>query len=335
VEQLDRRDQQRHGQALLAGRAGLNTPEPIRRGLIAFDLSPILPGSQVLSVELRLHMSRTNFGAPAIPVGLHRVLQDWGEGESQAIGNEGTGAPATASDATWLHRFYPDIFWSQPGGDFVSAASATRIIDGIGFYSFASTPALVADVQAWVDDPASSFGWLLKTSETTSFTSKRFDTKENFDIALRPELIVSFHAPARSLRFGQGCSVGPAAPLDLEASGLPALGNAAFGLDLSGGPASGGAFLYLAFARNDPPYPLSPDCFLYLDIHSAAAAVQSGISPIGPLLLDASGARHCSLPVPQDPTVLGLGVIFQALALDSAATAGFRTSNGVELWIGL
>src|SRR5207248_8531965 len=37
---------------------------------------------------------------------------------------------------------------------------------------------MAADVQSWLDDPASNFGWLVLGNEATSTTSKRFDTRE-------------------------------------------------------------------------------------------------------------------------------------------------------------
>ncbi|MHC4093483.1 MAG: hypothetical protein ACYSVY_24955, partial [Planctomycetota bacterium] len=67
--------------------------------------------------------------APAAQIhSLHRVLADWGEGESSGSG--GTGAPTEPGDATWIHRFYPDVFWASPGGDFEAAVSSSQSIGG-------------------------------------------------------------------------------------------------------------------------------------------------------------------------------------------------------------
>ena len=38
---------------------------------------------------------------------------------------------------------------------------------------------MVADVQSWLDNPASNFGWLVLGDETASATAKRFDTRES------------------------------------------------------------------------------------------------------------------------------------------------------------
>ena len=37
---------------------------------------------------------------------------------------------------------------------------------------------MLADVQKWLDDPSSNFGWLLLGDETKSRTTKRFDSSE-------------------------------------------------------------------------------------------------------------------------------------------------------------
>ena len=38
---------------------------------------------------------------------------------------------------------------------------------------------MVADVQGWLDNPASNFGWLMLGDESTNLTAKRFDTRES------------------------------------------------------------------------------------------------------------------------------------------------------------
>lgn len=173
--------------------AGRTNGGEIRRGLIAFDIAGAVPaGAQVTRVELTLHMSKTAAGAE--PVALHKVLADWGESTSMAGRGEGEGAPAAVLDATWLHTFFADRFWQNPGGDFVAAPSATATVGGVGFYSWEG-PGLAADVQAWVDEPGGNHGWLLAGNENTSRTSKRFDSRENLVDAQRPQLLIEFVPP--------------------------------------------------------------------------------------------------------------------------------------------
>ena len=114
----------------------------------------------------------------------------WGEGTSDATGEEGGGAAATIGDATWIHSSNP-VLWTNVGGDFVAAASDTQSLNANGNYNW-SSPAMVTDVQSWVNDPSTNFGWLLRGNEATIATSMRFASHENAVGA--PSLSVDFTA---------------------------------------------------------------------------------------------------------------------------------------------
>lgn len=173
--------------------AGANSGGRLRV-LVAFDVAGNVPaGMTITAVELRLNMSRTN-SVSAQSVGLHRVLADWGEGDADAAGGEGGGAPASAGDATWLHTFFPNTFWSSPGADFEATSSASIEVEDLRAYQWGSTDQMVADVQMWLDDPSSNHGWLLMGDENTT-AAKRFDSRENASEADRPRLIVTFVDP--------------------------------------------------------------------------------------------------------------------------------------------
>jgi spore coat protein A len=166
----------------------------LRRGVIAFDIAGNVPaGSTITSVTLSLNMSRTPSGT-ARTVELHRLLADWGEGTSQASGEEGIGAPATPNDATWRHRFFDTIFWTTEGGDFSATVSASQSVGAIGSYTWSSAQ-MAADVQSWLDNPAINFGWLVRGDESGSATAKRFDTRES---ASPPVLTIQYTAPTPS-----------------------------------------------------------------------------------------------------------------------------------------
>src|SRR5258707_2595683 len=97
--------------------AGKTAMGELRRGVLAFDIAGSIPaGSTITGVTLSMNMSRTPISV-AYPVELHKLLADWGEGTSQASGEEGDGAPATPNDATWRHRFLDTIFCTNAGGD--------------------------------------------------------------------------------------------------------------------------------------------------------------------------------------------------------------------------
>jgi hypothetical protein len=169
--------------------AGNNGQGVTHRALLRFDIAGSLPpGAMVGGVELTLSVSNAPNTTPRTFT-LHRVLRDWGEGTSTSTG--GGGAPAAVGDATWLHTFYPDPFWEEPGGDFASIASASETISDVGFYAW-DNPGLTPDVQTWLDSPANNFGWLIQGDEVTLNTARRFDSRENEVAANWPSLRISY-----------------------------------------------------------------------------------------------------------------------------------------------
>jgi len=177
------------GQQFFAGKTGNNAQQKIRRGLIAFDIAGAIPATAIIdSVRLRLSMTRTTSGPELVQ--LHRARADWGEGTSST--STGSGAPATPGDATWIHNFFNTSLWAKPGGDFAAAASGSQTVSSIGVYFWNSTPQMVADVQMWLNTPASNFGWVVLGNENSSQTAKRFGTRENANPADRPALIVFY-----------------------------------------------------------------------------------------------------------------------------------------------
>ena len=172
---------------------GTNGQGQIRRGIIAFDVASNVPpdrSAKIASVRLTLNLSRESGETPE-SVSLHRVLKIWGEGASDAEGNEGGGVDATAGDATWVHASYDGDLWANPGGDFASEPSATLSIEGLGQHTWTSQK-MVDDVRAWVENPSTDFGWLIKGNESSDGTVKRFDSKDNHAQTVRPVLVIEF-----------------------------------------------------------------------------------------------------------------------------------------------
>ncbi len=182
------------GEYFFVGRTHLTT-NSIRRGLIAFNPAGRIPaGATITNVTLSLNMSRSNVGDTTVR--LHRVTADWGEGTSNAVlMGGGSGAPATTNDATWLHRFFSSSLWTTAGGTFAATLSASATVGGVGRYTWGSTAGLVSDVQQWLNTPAANFGWILIGDEAVGSTAKRFDTKENANVANRPQLTVTYTGP--------------------------------------------------------------------------------------------------------------------------------------------
>jgi len=170
----------------------------LRRGVIAFDIADNIPaGATINSVSLSLHMSQTSGGAATVQ--LARLSADWGEGTSNADGSPGRGASATTDDATWVYPFYgATTTWTNSGGDFATTASAFTSVDDVGSYTWGSTSKMVADVQGWLDDSSSNFGWIVLGDESEAQTAKRFDSKENATDANRPALTIDYTTAAAS-----------------------------------------------------------------------------------------------------------------------------------------
>lgn len=169
-----------------------------RRTLLRFDLATLPANGQVTAATVRFYINRAAIGSgPAEPAALHRLLASWGEGTSNTTA--GTGTQATPTDTTWLYRSYgnpgagiPRVNWATPGGDFVAAPSASTTIGSIGSYTVASTPQLVADIQAWQASPATNFGWILIGPEGGDQNARRIDSRESPAPANRPTLTITY-----------------------------------------------------------------------------------------------------------------------------------------------
>ncbi len=183
--------------------AGQTQNAGTRRAVLAFDVSSLPEGALITGVTLRLHVSKIPPAQGAYDFALHRLSADWGEGASNAGGAGGQGALAQSGDATWIHRFYEEdaasaLRWATPGGDFAAAPSAAASVGGVGDVEWSSA-GMVADVQAWVDDPSVNFGWVLIGNEEEPQSAKRFDSRENPNEAVRPVLVVDYVAPGVKL----------------------------------------------------------------------------------------------------------------------------------------
>ncbi len=187
------------GTYLFAGNTKQGDSENTRRALLQFDLSAIPPTATITNVRLTLYMSRTIDGSPRSHT-LHRVLASWGEGASNAPDQEGKGTDAQTGDATWLHRFFNTIRWTQIGGDYSTTSSGSASVGtSNGDYSW-STPGMVQDVQFWLANPAANFGWLVRGAEGNLIeTARQFHSRESTVSggARRPRLQVDFIPPAQ------------------------------------------------------------------------------------------------------------------------------------------
>ncbi len=153
--------------SMASGKIGSNGNGEIRRALFQFDLTGQVPqGATITAVSLSVRV--VNF--PLTPINsnfdVHRLMHAWDEGT-----------------ATW-NSASSGVAWDSPGaeglGDFVSSASSSVFVSSFGTYDFPGSTALLADVQAWANDPASNFGWLLVSEDETDLrTARRFGTRES------------------------------------------------------------------------------------------------------------------------------------------------------------
>ncbi|MEZ5591501.1 MAG: DNRLRE domain-containing protein [Gammaproteobacteria bacterium] len=190
------------GDYLFAGRVGFDGNWKLRRALLEFDIAAAIPAGAIITyAELRLHLSNAPPDTVPITLFLHRLTIDWGEGATNATGAEGQGAPSENDDATWHQRFYgrdPAETWTNPGaeGDYLASVSSSTVVGDIEtVYSWPCTSELLADVQTWLDTPASNFGWIL-LGDAGGFSARRFnsrDSVQNPGISTPPpELIVAY-----------------------------------------------------------------------------------------------------------------------------------------------
>ena len=311
--------------------SGVTLQGNFRRALMAFDVAGTVPaGATIQSVQLQMEVTMANFASTTI--GLHRVTQDWGEAGSIAPGGQGAGAVGLTGDASWTHRFLPATLWSTPGGDFAPTASGS--LAGVAFngtYVWTSTAGMVADVQSWLDTPATNFGWCLVSDELSPGSGKRFGSREA--VGFEPTLTITYTGggPVASVTgSGAGCN-GSTGVTVLATTGLPQLGNLAFSLNVSGGALGDVAFYYAAFGIAPAPlFVTGPNCFFYLDLLSALTLINLGITPLS-IPVGPSNVAVLPFPVPNDPGLSGFVIDVQALLLGGS---GFSTSNALTLTFG-
>jgi hypothetical protein len=300
------------GIGLFVGVTGQNTK---RRALVKFDIAGALPaGARVLDASLNITVTRT-----AVPfdvdVFAHRALASWGEGTSNAPGQEGGGAPSSNGDATWRHRFYPNTLWTNLGGDFAPTASAVVRSPAYGSASSGASSAFVQDVQQMLSNPASNHGWLLKTNEAQAYVARRLGSRES---TTPPSLTVTYLLPGQTALWGTGCPVN--GQNFLHAVGGAPIGGTTVQLQQLLGPANSPAVNLLALDLDGPGNPLLPQCNLHLPL--TGPIVSHNI-----LVLDGSGFGSSPLPIP-----VGFGGVF--LVSQTAAltpSGGFVLSNAAAM----
>lgn len=189
------------GEGLFAGNNGSGFT---RRAMLEFDLSGIDPSAIILSASLSLYADRAP-NTVARTISLYRLTADWGEGPSNPVNTPGQGVDAQPGDATWFYRYYadPTRMWTSAGGagDFVPTASGSTVVAAeLNWYTWSATAGsstnagMLADLQTWLTNPDTNFGWMLRGNESGTQTVKRFGSREL--AGFEPYLTVTYEVTA-------------------------------------------------------------------------------------------------------------------------------------------
>jgi hypothetical protein len=182
------------------GRTNQAAGVSIRRGLIEFDIADNIPSDATITGGT-LAMTDVQGLNGNQTLTLHDTLQSWGQGTSNGSGN---GAAATNGDATWLYTFYnasnpsASTKWATPGGSYSPTVSGSALDVATGsagylvLWESGSNPQMTADIQNWLSDPATNFGWTLLGNESQSQTTKALYGMYS---SSQPLLTVSYAVP--------------------------------------------------------------------------------------------------------------------------------------------
>lgn len=183
ISEKDMSSPQGSGSTLNSGTTGPNEGALKNRVLLKFDLAASIPGNAIVTSAA---LTMTTVQSPTTTdlwFSLHRVLQDWSE-----------------SVVTWTNRLSPPAPWSAPGAaaplDYSSSVSQSNLVTGLGSFTVASNPSMVADVQDWVSNPANNAGWILLCErEDLERSVRKFASREAAISTNRPSLEVQFTLP--------------------------------------------------------------------------------------------------------------------------------------------
>ena len=183
----------------------------LKRSALFFDCASVIPAeATITSAVLVLTLDRAQPNVGPTKINIHRLVDDWGEGTSDAsfVDGGGRGTNATTGDMTFTHTFFPGSLWVTAGGEFVAQASAgaaakwPAFSDGPPYrptnHLFSgggdSTSLLLEDdIQKFVDGVYPEYGWILVGDETQQPTSKRYMSREATEENQRPILLVGFN----------------------------------------------------------------------------------------------------------------------------------------------
>lgn len=175
------------GGGLFVGKTGPSGG--IRRTLVQFDILGNLPAGAVIdSVSVSFVQTKVGGSSVSGDFELHKLTKIWGEGTAAGIGQ---GAASGTGDATWVSSANGITSWTTAGGDFGATSGSTNFSSSLTTYTFASSAGLVADVQSWLNSPATNFGWLLRAADEGIQTARELGSREG-PANQRPSLVINY-----------------------------------------------------------------------------------------------------------------------------------------------
>jgi len=161
----------------------------IMRSPIKFDIASSIPaGATITSAKLYLRYYGYNIsdGTENAIIGLHKVQQsparDWVEAQ-----------------VTW-NSYKTGSAWTNAGGDFSGTASASATVPKTptGVWIEWTSDQLKADVQDFLDNSSTNYGWVLKDSNEgwgsspPTYRIREFLSNNCGDPSLKPKLVVTY-----------------------------------------------------------------------------------------------------------------------------------------------
>lgn len=180
---------------------------------------------------------------------------------------------------------------------------------------------MIADVQSWLDSPASNFGWLIKHDDEVSYASaKRFGTHEAPIVLDRPSLTIDYDMG--------GCAGTNYCAVNVNSTGSPAsMSNsgscsvATNQFTLAAGPVPNQPFLFF-HAPNQIQAPFG----------NGFLCAGGGIVRINPPMFATGGVATRLLDLPATGITMPVTRNFQCWFRDPAGGGSFfNTSDGLEV----
>jgi hypothetical protein len=152
---------------------------------------------------------------------LAALSQPWvqgnGVGDSTYWYTVGQACGGTVTGATWNQtNCTTSTAWTAPGGTVAPSATGQASTAGVAagaavVWDSSSNPTMTADVQRWIDSPATNNGWrILSSSEGNSGSAQRFYSIEAGSNA--PSLSVTYVCKAGFVESGTSCLAASAVP---------------------------------------------------------------------------------------------------------------------------